>query len=82
MKAIPPGGPATFGVLAARLHADVDGKLLADYRQSFETLRLAASKKLHEALEEREFAFHSAAAESAQLSVEVISSVWDSLHSQ
>jgi hypothetical protein len=80
MKALPPGDPAVFGDLARRLHEDVDGKVLADYRQSFETLLFSARKKLHEPLSAEGFETSTAMAESAQLSLEVISSVWDSLH--
>jgi hypothetical protein len=81
MKAPLPPDPALFGDLARRLHADTDGKVLADYRQSFDALRLMATKKLHMPQSATDFATSSAMAEGAKLGEEVIVSVWDSLHS-
>jgi hypothetical protein len=80
-RPLPPADPVLFGDLAQRLHDDPNGKVLADYRHSFETLLLAAKKKLHEPLSSEDFETSTAMAEGAQLGVEVISSVWDSLHS-
>ena len=80
VTALSPGDSTVFGELARRLHADVDGKLLAEYRQSFATMQLMAQKRLHEPLSTEEFATRTAMADGARLGAEVITAVWDSLH--
>lgn len=73
-------GQQAYSDFACRLLADDQGQVLAEYRQVFEAARLAARCKLHEPLQPQEHATNAAITESTDLCVEVLASVWNSMH--
>ena len=81
MNAITPDGPV-LGELASRLQADQDGSVRREYCEMFLAAKIAARKRLHEPLMSEEFETHAAVAAGADLSIEVISTVWSALHSR
>jgi hypothetical protein len=75
---VPPAG--ALGELASRLQADDDGSVRRDYCTSFETAIGSARMRLREPLAPEEFEMNAALTEGAELSAEVISAVWHTLH--
>lgn len=71
---------AALGELASRLQADDDGGLRREYCDMFAIAAEGARKRLHEPLTSEEFETNAALAEGAELSTEVISTVWSVLH--
>ena len=69
-----------LGELAARLQSDADGTLRAEYCDLFAAACAGARQRLHLPLTFEEFETNAALAEAADLSAEVISTVWSALH--
>ena len=72
---------ATLSELARRLLADTDASIAAEYRQHFMDSLYVAKARLHAPLPPEDFAIASAVAESTELAIEVLSSVWTVMHS-
>ncbi|HEU4652652.1 MAG TPA: hypothetical protein VFS47_01625 [Steroidobacteraceae bacterium] len=67
--------------LVRRLLGNDGTELRDDYLAMFERTRLAATRRMHEPLAPEDFATAQAFAECSALAAEILSEVWESLHS-
>jgi len=65
---------------ATRLLDDRSGALCDEYRRLMEQAVATGAERLRQPLEQREYAATRALVESAAVSVEVLQTIWDSMH--
>lgn len=80
MKTLPEADLLPASEFATRLLADRSGELCAEYRRLMEQAVANGAERLRHPLEQSEFAATRALVESAAVSVEVLQTIWDSMH--
>lgn len=80
MKTLPQDDLLPPSEFATRLLADRNGVLCAEYRRLMEQAVATGAERLRHPLEQREYAATRALVESAAVSVDVLQSIWDSMH--